>query len=263
MATVLRLACSPCPNDSHLIGAVASGAVRGGGFDLRIHRHDIETLNRAARDGRYDIVKVSCHTWLAIRGRYRLLPVGATIGRGNGPLLLARPGLEPGRTVRGRVALPGEGTTAHLLFSIYPTGTTACRFLPYDAVIPALAAGECDYGVVIDEARFTYPRHGLRRVADLGAWWEARTGLPLPLGCFVIRRSLADQYLEPVTRLLRESLRLAGTTGGLDGGGKTDPEVAARHISTFVNHHTHDLGGEGRRALALLSRYGRRAGLLT
>lgn len=260
---VLRLNYSPCPNDTFIFYGLASGLVPLPGFRLEISLADVEVLNVRAARGEADVCKVSFAAAAGLLDDWLLLRAGGAMGRGVGPLLVAREGVEP-RDLNGKaVAIPGNRTTANLLFGLY------CRELGlelervemvFDQIMPAVARGEVAAGVVIHEGRFTYAEHGLSRLADLGRWWEERRGLPIPLGVIAVRRALGPDTARLVQDAIRRSLDLArGEAAGLreyvrSHAQEMDEAVIQRHIETFATDFSRDIGEEGRRAaLALLS----------
>ena len=181
-ADQITLGFSPCPNDTFMFYAMVHGLLPLEGCRLNVQLRDVETLNRLAAEEALDITKLSVFAWLKHQSAYRLLDSGAALGYGCGPLVVARPGKDPRGIARGRIALPGQDTTAHLLFRLWSPGESEKIFVPYDQIFTLLSQGQVDGGVIIHENRFTYERLGLQLVVDLGAWWEAQTGLPIPLG---------------------------------------------------------------------------------
>ncbi|MCL5735873.1 MAG: hypothetical protein M1274_09860 [Actinobacteria bacterium] len=202
----LRLAFSSCPNDTFIFYAWVAGLVPNAPA-VDVHLLDIDQLNRTAVASGADVIKISIHAFAQLRDHYALLHSGGALGRGVGPLVVARKDSPlrraPAATrvaeladnlARARVAIPGELTTAALLVGLLIGGLQNAVVMPFDRIMPAVAAGEVDAGVIIHEGRFTFGAHGLRRLVDLGEWWEASTGLPLPLGGIAVSRSLP---LEP------------------------------------------------------------------
>jgi 1,4-dihydroxy-6-naphthoate synthase len=264
----LSMAYSPCPNDTFMFHAVASGELAGKDFGFAVHLHDVETLNRLALESRYDVTKISFHAWLLARQHYRLLGAGAALGHGNGPLLVARHAMMPGDWAACRIAVPGELTTAHLLLRLRAPEARQKIFVPYDRVLDMVLSGEADCGVLIHETRFVYRERGLTCLADLGEWWESRTGHPIPLGCIVAHRRLGDAMTGDVEELLRDSIHRALANPAAtdayvrDNARETDPSVVERHIRMFVNEFSLDLGAEGRAAIAALESMAREAGII-
>ncbi len=265
---IIQLAISPCPNDTFIFYGIASGRLRLDGVDFTIFHHDVETLNRAALGGRYDISKLSFHAWLRVREQYALLQTGAALGYGCGPLLVTSREMDPSRISSCRIAVPGELTTAHLLLRLHSPGAARKVFVRYDEIIPMVASGDVDCGVIIHEDRFTYERAGLKLLVDLGAWWEERTGAPLPLGCIAIRRELAPSLAGPFDDLVRHSIALSRKDISpvlpyiREHAQQMDAAVLEQHIATFVNESSVDLGEDGRRAVAALETLARDAGVI-
>jgi len=261
----LSLHYSSCPNDTFIFHALASGLVRVPGahidVDFDVTLADVERLNQAASAGLPDVCKVSVAAAAGVLDQYRLLRAGGALGRGVGPVLVSR---EAGRLedLHGqRVAIPGRRTTANLIFGLL------CRErgivphlveLVYDQVMPAVTGGDCVAGVVIHEGRFTFAGHGLTRLLDLGAWWEAERGLPIPLGCIVMRRSLGLGVARSMNAGIRASLEHARAHPEASReyirrhAQELDPSVIARHIGMFVTEASLDLGLEGEAAVMAL-----------
>jgi 1,4-dihydroxy-6-naphthoate synthase len=273
--TALSLGFSPCPNDTFMFDALVHGRVDAGGLQLAVEMDDIEVLNRRALglDPRppLPVTKVSVAALGRLTTDYAVLDAGAALGRGCGPLVLRR-GDDPRRTTLAelagaRVAIPGEATTANLLLRLF--GPELARVtMRFDRIMPALAAGEVDAGLVIHESRFTYPEHGLACVADLGECWEAATGLPLPLGVIVARRELPDATVLAVQQGLRASVEAAwadpATTRAYvrAHAQELDEDVCRRHIELYVNAFSAALGDEGRRAIEVLVQRMREVGAM-
>lgn len=261
MSRVLRMGFSPCPNDTFIFGALAQGLVQveGLGFDIRLA--DVEELNREAAAGAFDICKVSAAAYAGLMEDWVLLRAGGAMGRGVGPVLVAGRDTRP-EALQGRaVAIPGERTTANLLFRSFCAAhglKVTSRELVFDRIMPAVAAGEVDAGVVIHEGRFTYAEQGMHLVADLGNWWEAHTGLPIPLGAIAIRRELADQYAAAITEGIRRSIAHAWACPESVMGYVAEHAqemagpVVREHIRTFVTDFSEDVGEEGEQAMKRL-----------
>ncbi len=253
----LSLAVSPCPNDTFVFHALIHGLVPGAPpVDLTFA--DVDVTNTAAESGAFDLVKVSYAALPWLLGDYDLLPCGGALGRGCGPLVLAR---EQRDLTGATVAVPGDRTTAYLLFRLWASDQPPARIevVPFHQIMPGVADGTFDAGLVIHEARFTYQRHGLHALADLGEWWEHDTGLPIPLGAILARKGVVDPA--QATEWIRESLR----QGWLDPAASQDfilanaqemePTVVKQHIELYVNEFTLDLGRDGLAAAdALLGR---------
>jgi 1,4-dihydroxy-6-naphthoate synthase len=253
----LTLGISPCPNDTFIFDALVNGRLDTGGLRFEVRHEDVETLNQWALAGRLDVTKLSYGVLPQVVGDYALLESGGALGRGVGPLLVARPGavFDPARS---SVAIPGQQTTAHLLFSLVHPGAVGKRFMVFSEIEAAVASGEVDAGVLIHEGRFTYAARGLARLLDLGEAWEQRTGAPIPLGGIVARRTLGGETLGQLDRLIRASVLAAQAAGpGLspyvkEHAQELDETVMRQHIDLYVNQHSVALGPEGRRAVETL-----------
>jgi 1,4-dihydroxy-6-naphthoate synthase len=258
----LKLAFSPCPNDTFVFHAWVHGLIEGAP-PVEVTYADIDVTNTAAERGEYDVVKVSYAALPWLLDKYALLATGGALGRGCGPLLLARSALaqSDGWTLDGRtVAVPSERSTAYLLFRLWAAGQRPARIdvVPFVDIMPAVRDGKYDAGLVIHEARFTYPDYGLHCLVDLGAWWEADTGLPIPLGAILARRGLDTVALTKVIRASVEAGWADPTASAAyiaEHAAEMSPDVQRRHIDLYVNDFTRDLGQDGYAAAeALLNR---------
>ncbi|AOT59575.1 MULTISPECIES: 1,4-dihydroxy-6-naphthoate synthase [Streptomyces] len=261
---VTRIAYSPCPNDTFVFHAWAHGLVPGAP-ELDVTFADIDVTNGMAERGELDVLKVSYAVLPWVLDEYALLPCGGALGRGCGPLVLAR---EPGLDLSGRtVAVPSERSTAYLLFRLWAAqavpggGVGEVVVMPFHEIMPAVRDGKVDAGLVIHEARFTYQDYGLHRLADMGEHWEATTGHPIPLGAIIAKRSLGARALRGLADAARESVRRAWDSPSASAeyvrahAQEMAPDVARRHIDLYVNDFTEDLGPAGYEAVhALLSR---------
>lgn len=247
---------------------IASGALTLPNRGVEVQLHDIETLNRMALSGLLDISKLSIFAWLKVRNTYRLMRSGAALGYGCGPILIARRALTPSEVIRSRVVLPGEWTTAHLLFRLWAPEAEQRYFAAYHRIYDELASGRADCGVIIHESRFTYEQHGFQRIIDLGQWWEEQTGLPVPLGCIAARSALGPELLQAVDGLLRRSIETArqNPEAALPyirrHAQEMDPDVLRSHIATFVNSFSLDIGATGLRAVDMMEQRARALGVL-
>ena len=255
----LSLGFSPCPNDCFVFDALVHGRLA---LSQRYEPalDDVEALNQRALQGTLDVAKVSIHAFGHLASRYWLLRAGGALGRGVGPLIVTRPG---GPTTADdlagcSVAVPGGTTTARLLLELF--APTEVRKVPlrYDRIMPAVAAGEVDAGLIIHESRFTYAQHGLIAPVDLGAFWEQRTGLLLPLGGIAIRRALGVEVARRVQEEVRASVAAAFADPGASEAfvaahaNELSPDVRRAHIALYVNEYSLDVGDEGARAIRAL-----------
>jgi len=258
MTRTLSLGYSPCPNDTFIFYALVHDRIPRQGFALRERLEDVETLNRLALQGALDLTKVSYHALGHLRRDYCLLSSGGALGRGCGPLVVARAETDL-MSLRGRrIAVPGRLTTANLLLQLCTEGLTDLLFLPFDQIMAAVVRGEADAGVIIHESRFTYHSHGLVQIADLGAWWEEETGLPIPLGGILARRDLGANLIGRIDAALKASVAYAFAHPEEPReyikrhSQELADEVIENHIGLYVNDFSLDLGKEGRAAIAAL-----------
>lgn len=264
----ISLAHSPDSDDAFMFYGLASGAVDTGDLQVEHVLQDIESLNRAAREGRHEVTAISFHAWPYVADRYALMPCGGSIGDGYGPLLVAREGLSPSDVRRHTVAVPGMLTTAYLALQLFAPGV-ATRVVPFDRILDEVAEGRADVGLIIHEGQLTYDGRGLRKVLDLGAWWGEQTGLPLPLGGNAVRRDLGDELVRRLTVMVRETVRYSlghraeALQYALRFARGMDPAVADRFVGMWVNDMTIDCGERGRRAVRELLARGRAAGVIT
>lgn len=248
----LRLAISPCPNDTFMFDAIVNKRIDLEGYTFDVEYHDIEQLNERVLSGEAEVSKCSTALLSVVGERYRLLDSGSALGRGNGPLLVRRKG---DTTPIRRVAVPGLYTTANALVGrLFPEIKERVPML-FSEIAKAVEAAEFDAGVLIHEGRFVYERRNLELVADLGLEWERRVGLPLPLGSIIITRSLGEEVARDVERLIRRSIEYAFAHPELSRefikshAQELEDEVIDKHISLFVNDFSLTLGDEGRRAV--------------
>jgi 1,4-dihydroxy-6-naphthoate synthase len=267
MSQPLTLGYSPCPNDTYIFYALVHHKVAVPGIEVRERLEDVETLNRLAMNGALDLTKVSYHAFGRLRSSYALLRSGGALGRGCGPLIVARPGATLDDLAAGTVAVPGTLTTAYLLLRLFAPRVTDIAVMPFDRILKAVADGKVSAGLIIHESRFTYPLYGLTSLADLGHWWEDHSRLPLPLGGILGKRSLGPEILGAVERAIRESLRYARQHEAevlaycRRHSQEMDESVMRSHIDLYVNSFTDDLGAEGVAAVRRFLREGEEAGL--
>lgn len=268
MVKELTFGYSPCPNDTFMFNAIASGAVQVAGCCLKPVLQDVETLNQLAMSATLDISKLSFYAWMALKDRYRLLDSGTAMGFGCGPVLIARRPLNPRVRDRCRVVLPGRWTTAHLLFRLWAPEVRRRVFVPYDRVFETLIAGRADCGVIIHESRFTFQEAGFIALVDLGAWWEEKTGLPIPLGGIAARKNLGEPLLTRIETAVEQSIRQAMANPAQTlpyvrrYAQEMDETVLQAHIGAFVNDFSLKRGARGRRAVDTLETMARAAGAL-
>jgi 1,4-dihydroxy-6-naphthoate synthase len=255
---LLSLAYSTCPNDTYIFHALARRLVDMRGLAFKIDLADVEALNRAAAKGVYAVSKLSFAAIGHLQGRYRILESGAALGRGCGPLIVARPDFNPQRLAEAKIAVPGHWTTANLLLGLYVGRKLPVEAMTFDRIMPAVDAGEVDAGVIIHEGRFTYPAYNLTCLADLGRWWEAETGLPIPLGAIAVREDVGRETAGKISRLIHSSIEFARASPETSEGyirehaQEMAPEVIRQHIDLYVNSFSLTLGDVGQRAISEL-----------
>lgn len=256
----LSLGSSPCPNDCFMFDALVNRRIDLEGLDFSLRLADVEALNRAAFAGEADITKLSYHAYAYCAGEYVLLDAGSALGRNCGPLLISKRTISIDEVAAGglRIAIPGRYTTANLLFGLaFPRASNRTE-LVFSEIEPALVDERYDAGLIIHENRFTYEGKGLKKIIDLGEFWERETGAPIPLGGIVIKRSFADEVKRRVNRVLRRSVeyafanRAASLPFVREHAQEMSEAVMYRHIDLYVNQFSVDLGTEGRRAVEIL-----------
>jgi 1,4-dihydroxy-6-naphthoate synthase len=263
----IRIAHSPDSDDAFMFYGLATGLVPSDGFELEHVLSDIETLNRAAFEGKYEITAVSFHAYAHLTDRYLLLPHGASMGDRYGPVVVAR--TDGPSSLRGvRVAVPGELTTAFLTLKLFDPSVEHV-VVPFDQIQDRVKAGEAAAGLLIHEGQLTYQDEGLKKIVDLGEWWADRTGgLPLPLGGNVIRRDLGDDVITRLSRLLHDSIAYAlghrerAVAHAMQYGRGLDRARTDRFVGMYVNDLTLDYGERGRTAVERLLADAQAAGLV-
>jgi len=254
----LALGFSPCPNDTFIFDALVNGRVETGGLRFEPVLEDVQTLNQWALEGRLDVTKISYGVLPLVAKDYLLLDSGGALGRGVGPLLVARPDRADLQPEKATVAIPGEHTTANLLFSLAYPQVARKRYMLFSEIEEAVRSGVVDAGVIIHEGRFTYQAKGLVKLRDLGEHWEEETGSPVPLGGIVARRSLGEQVARDVDRLIRKSVEQALGAYPLitdyvkRHAQEMDEAVMRQHVDLYVNDFSVGMGEGGRSAVRKL-----------
>jgi 1,4-dihydroxy-6-naphthoate synthase len=266
----LSLAFSPCPNDCFMFDAIVNKRIDLEGLDFDVTLADVEALNTAAFAGKVDITKLSYHAFAYCAGAYVLLDAGSALGRSCGPLLISKRLISPQEVTGGAlsIAIPGRYTTANFLLGLaFPSATRKTELL-FSEIEGALLDGRFDAGLIIHENRFTYEARGLKKIIDLGEYWEREAGAPIPLGGIVAKRALPLDVIEAVNRVLRRSVEFAFANRQASlpyvkaHAQEMSEEVMYRHIDLYVNGYSIDLGAEGRRAVELLFSRARAAGII-
>jgi 1,4-dihydroxy-6-naphthoate synthase len=256
----LSLGSSPCPNDCFIFDALVNRRIDLEGLEFSLRLADVEALNKAAFANAIAVTKLSYHTYAYCSDRYVLLDAGSALGRNCGPLLISKRAISSDEVAAGRlrIAIPGKYTTANFLLGLaFPEARDKTE-LVFSSIESAVLAGEFDAGLIIHENRFTYEAKGLRKIIDLGEFWEAETGAPIPLGGIVVQRALPDDVKARVNRIVRRSVeyafanRAASLPFVREHAQEMSEDVMYRHIDLYVNDFTIDLGVEGRRAVETL-----------
>lgn len=265
----LTLGYSPCPNDTFIFYALVHGRIDTGDLQFREILEDVESLNRMARNAELDVTKVSFHAFGYLREDYCLLRAGGALGKGCGPLVVARTdcGMQD---LRGRkIAIPGSLTTAFLLLQLYePEFRNNIIVMPFNQIINAVKTGDVDAGLIIHESRFTYQTAGLKKIIDLGEWWEETTSLPIPLGGIIARRKLGTEIIRKIDKYLRVSIEYAFSNRQepqayiKQHAQEPDDEVIKKHIDLYVNQFSLDLGDDGMHSVRELFRQAEEKGLI-
>lgn len=258
MTQTLTIGYSPCPNDTFIFYALVHGKVRVPGVEFQERLADVETLNQMALETALDITKISYHAFGFLREQYALLRAGSALGRGCGPLLVAKPGTKLADLKKGMIAIPGKRTTAYLLLRLFDPLIKNITVMPFDRIMEAIANDEVDAGLIIHESRFTYPHYKLEKLLDLGEWWEGYSGLPIPLGGILAKRALGQEALLRIETGIRESLHYARSHQDevleycRKHSQEMDDDVMRKHITLYVNDFTLDLGEQGLSAVRKL-----------
>jgi 1,4-dihydroxy-6-naphthoate synthase len=259
---------SPDPDDAFMFYALAHDKIDTGDLAFRHELQDIETLNRRALKGELEVSAVSIHAYAHLLDKYALLPSGCSMGDRYGPMVIARKPMSIGDLKSVKIAVPGTMTTAFLALRLLLPQGFEYEVIPFDHIIPALAEGKFDAGLIIHEGQLTFQNQGLHLIVDLGVWWQEKTGLPLPLGGNVVRRDLGAETIANVSRLIKESIRYSlahrqdALTYALQYARDMDRELADRFVGMYVNDWTLDYGPRGRAAVAKLLEEAHNAGII-
>jgi 1,4-dihydroxy-6-naphthoate synthase len=249
---------SPCPNDTFIFDALVNKKIDTEGIEFDIFLEDVETLNHWALQAKLDISKISYGALPLLLPQYELLDAGGALGKGVGPLLISREPVSLTDVSNCRIAIPGERTTAHLLFSLAFPEARKKEFMVFSGIEDAVLSGTVDCGVIIHENRFTYRQKGLVKLLDLGEYWEHETGAPVPLGGIVLRKGYDSDISQKVNSLIRKSLEYAfGHYPELpefvrSHAQEMDERVMRQHIDLYVNNYSLTLGEDGKKAIETL-----------
>jgi 1,4-dihydroxy-6-naphthoate synthase len=268
--TTLSLGFSSCPNDCFIFDAIVNRRIDLEGLEFSVRMADVEALNKAAFAGDIDVTKLSFHAYAYCIDGYVLLDAGAALGRNCGPLLISKRAIAAEEVAAGglRIAIPGKYTTANFLLGLAFPNARRIDELVFSEIESAVIDGRFDAGLIIHENRFTYQARGLRKIVDLGEFWEQETGAPIPLGGIVIRRALPDEVRRRVNRVLRRSVeyafanRAASLPYVREHAQEMSEAVMYQHIDLYVNEFSIDLGPEGRAAVETLFRTAAEGGVI-
>lgn len=263
----LTIAFSHSTADAFMFAALTQGALDTGGLPLRFHVADLETLNRRGLEGGFELTAASFHAYAYLAGKYRILGAGGIFGDRCGPLLVAREMFPPDALTKLQVASPGTLATASLALRLIEPDV-ALTLTPFDRILDAVAAGDVDAGLAVQEEQLTYAERGLEKLLDLGQWWHGETGLPLPLGGLFVRRDLGEALAGQLTALVRRSIEHAlaneaeALAHALRSGRGVPAQIVQRFIRMYVNERAVAFGAEERTALAALLARAHERGLL-
>ena len=253
----LTLGFSPCPNDTFIFDALVNNKIDTEGIELNVVLEDVQTLNRWAIEGKLDITKLSYGVLPLVLHEYVVLNSGSALGKGVGPLLISKNKINSLQVADAVIAIPGENTTAHLLFSLAYPAALKKIFMRYDAIENFVSEGK-GLGVIIHENRFTYKDKGLKKVTDLGDYWETTTGSAIPLGGIVIKRNIDTAIKQKTDHLIKKSIEyafshyLALNEYIRINSQEMNEDVIRKHIDLYVNNYSLSLGAEGKKAIITL-----------
>ena len=259
----ITLGHSPDPDDAFMFYALATDSIETEGLTFQHIIQDIETLNRRAMNAELDVTAISIHAYAYVLDRYALLTSGASMGDDYGPIVIAREPMSLDQLRIVTIAVPGLMTTAYLALRLC-VGEVKTVVIPFDEIMNAVERGQADAGLLIHEGQLTYGARGFEKVIDLGEWWKAETGLPLPLGGNAIKKSLGPEMIERVSRLLRESIefglahRNEAVRHSMAYARGMQTDLTDRFVGMYVNDYTIDYGDRGRKAVELLLKRGTR-----
>jgi 1,4-dihydroxy-6-naphthoate synthase len=263
----ITVAHSPDSDDAFMFYGLATNKVRVPGLRFSHTLCDIETLNRKAQEGVYDVTAISFHAYPYIQDHYALMSCGGSVGEGYGPMIVAARPFTQTEVKLQKIAVPGKLTTAYLALQLFAPGIEV-EVVPFDQIIPQLLEGKHEAGLIIHEGQLTYDKAGLYRVVDLGRWWHKVTGLPLPLGGNAIRRSLGHEMMASVTQALHASIQYAlehreeALSYAMQFARDLDTPLADKFVGMYVNERTLDYGDDGREAVRRLLDMGHAAGII-
>jgi len=263
----ITVAHSPDSDDAFMFYGMATNKIRVPGVKFTHTLCDIETLNRKAMDGFYDITAISFHALPYIQDKYLLMPSGGSVGDGYGPMIVASRSIPVDELSRCKIAVPGTMTTAYLTLKLFAP-EIATEVVPFDDIIPRVLQGKYEAGLIIHEGQLTFNKSGLHKIVDMGKWWRDQTGLPLPLGGNAIRRDLGPKLVDSCCTALRDSIQYAldnreeALQYAMQFARDLDPQMADKFVGMYVNERALDYGNDGRAAIAKLLEMGHEAGII-
>ncbi len=264
----ITVAHSPDSDDAFMFYGLATNKIRTPGLKFSHTLCDIETLNRKAMDGVYDVSAISFHAYPYVQDKYALMPCGGSVGEGYGPMIVTAKAMTLDEVKDKIVAVPGTMTTAYLALKLFAPGIQT-EVVPFDEIIPAVVSGRYEAGLIIHEGQLSYSRVGLHKIFDCGKWWKDMTGLPLPLGGNAIRRELGPELITSINQALRDSIQYSldnrdeALNYAMQFARDLDKQLANRFVGMYVNERTLDYGVDGREAVSRLLTMGYNAGVIT
>jgi 1,4-dihydroxy-6-naphthoate synthase len=263
----IKIAHSPDSDDAFMFYGMATNKVRVPGLKFTHELCDIETLNRKAMEGVYDVTAISFHAYPYLQDKYALMPSGGSVGEGYGPMIVSTKPYGVNEIKKIKVAVPGTMTTAFLALKLFAP-TIEAEVVPFDQIIPQVLEGKYEAGLIIHEGQLTYAKSGLHKVVDMGKWWRDMTGLPLPLGGNAIKRDLGPELMVKVCRALKDSIQHAldhreqALQYAMQFARDLEPAQADKFVGMYVNERTLDYGADGREAVARLLDMGYKSGVI-
>ena len=263
----INVAHSPDSDDAFMFYGLATNKVRVPGLKFTHTLCDIETLNRKAMEGFYDVSAISFHAYPYVQDKYALMPSGGSVGEGYGPMIVSMRSYTLDEVRKLRIAVPGTMTTAYLALKLFAPDIETV-VVPFDQIIPQILEGKHEAGLIIHEGQLTYSRSGLYRIVDMGKWWRDMTSLPLPLGGNAIRRDLGPELTESICKALKDSIRYAldhreeALQYAMQFARDLDTQSADKFVGMYVNERTIDYGEDGREAIRRLLDMGYKQGII-
>ena len=264
----IKVAHSPDSDDAFMFYGMATNKIRVPGVKFTHTLTDIETLNRKALDGFYDITAISFHAYPYLQDKYSLMPSGGSVGESYGPMIVAPRKISLEEITQHKIAVPGTMTTAYLALKLFAPDIET-EVVPFDEIIPRVLEGKFEAGLIIHEGQLTFNKVGLHKIVDMGKWWHDKTGMPLPLGGNAIRRELGPELIASCCTALRDSIQYAldnreeALQYAMQFARDLDPQMADKFVGMYVNERTLDYGKDGREAISKLLEMGYEAGIIT